>query len=129
MAGGILGPDGVIDAPYELYNDTVLATWHSQRMAARGITATDDATVLSAYINDSRWVADCSCGSGLSVDADTAKAYCFGCGKRFVAISIPANRAAIEDLLLVRPNRHNRNWVPGETEADLAAENTREGVG
>jgi len=43
-------------------------------------------------------------------------------------VEFPEDRATIEAILLLRPNPANRNWLPGETLADLVLENVVHGI-
>jgi hypothetical protein len=43
---------------------------------------------------------------------------------RAIPVEWPSNISAVEALLLERPNRENRNWLPYETVTDLERENT-----
>ena len=93
---------------------------------------------MIAYMNSGQWVVDCS--------ADDCKAVLFAdrmacecrdqsvcdhpvvpCGAPIEA-TFPPRRTDIDRLLNSRP-RQNRNWSPGETLANLKAENLLHGVG
>jgi len=95
---------------------------------------------LAARIEHGRWVADCQCGGGVACDPTMPIAVCFvhqdpddptGAVETRVhtAIVWPVNRGRIEALLEARGLNRNRNWRPGETEADLTRENAANGVG
>lgn len=83
---------------------------------------------VRAYVNHGRWVADCLfCGGAVMAPVDDPRFLCGEClnrqvGGRMVALELPADRDEIEAELLKRPNAINRNWRPGETVDDLAAE-------
>jgi len=82
---------------------------------------------VDAYVNHGRWVADCpTCASGLAVDPDAPEAPCLSCGS-IHRVRAPRVYKAIERALLVRPV-HNRNWLPGETVADIRTENMAHGL-
>ena len=101
----------------------------NRQLVGRGYRAIHDWTAtgapLSAYINHSRWLADCSedgCKGTEFVDSDWPRFVCIGCGSGVWPVSFPKNRLAIEATLLLRP-KENRNWTPGESVADLRIEN------
>lgn len=93
-----------------------------------------------ARINEGRWIAECpaGCGGALIVTQNPALFICPDCGSpengnNWYAVSFPAEKTAIERVLLARPARrpdqaHTRNWVPGETAADLKRENRQRGL-
>lgn len=98
---------------------------------------------LVARINNGMWIASCSCGAppargaptpGMIVFLDRPLGWCVRCGnqawgggwRRVVAPPV-RERAAIESVLLCRPNVGDRNWEPGETIADLVAQNAEHG--
>lgn len=55
-------------------------------------------------------------------------AICFNCGATYEGIQPPDDRAAIERVLLLRPEPHTRNWLPSESVQDLIAENCDHGI-
>jgi ribosomal protein L37AE/L43A len=81
-----------------------------------------------AYVNHGRWVARCPfCPSAQLVDPDDPRWFCARCENAFVdgaytTVRFPGDVADVEAALCVRPNERNRNWLPGETAADLRAE-------
>jgi len=104
---------------------------------------------VRARIDQGRWIADCECGGASFVDPDFQSFMCFSCGNRENGgrarpVEFPADRAAIEAVILARPVNDMagltdtdragmarpmiivdgkgglaRNWLPGETVADL----------
>lgn len=83
---------------------------------------------VSAYINHSRWVADCpNCNAGIACLPGVNQIVCLECGERY-DVAWPADREGIESALLCRPQR-NRHWRPGESVKDLKRENKQYGVG
>ncbi len=99
---------------------------HVARRQRAGIRAAvhDSPAPLHAYVNLGRWVCDCECGAGNATDPDWGLALCFDCGAMHPVIFPRADeRAEIERLLLARPLSRNRNWIPGESIAELAADN------
>jgi hypothetical protein len=88
---------------------------------------------VAARIDHGRWILDCVCGSGVAVHPDWPEARCleFGCGRVYLNVLIPQDRAAIETELLRRPEPRNRNWDSrmGDTLETLRAEREQmEGV-
>ena len=97
---------------------------------------------VSARINHGRWIADCAgCNSALVVDLTELVFMCVECGNnhnggKWLRVTVPRNRKAIETELLKRPingrnpaEAVNRNWEPGETVATLKQENSDHGIG
>jgi hypothetical protein len=86
-----------------------------------------------AYVNHGRWVVECPvCGGGERVPTaegspTTILCQVPACGTE-LGVIFPEKRAQIESVLLLRENLVNRNWSPGETVADLEAENVEHGV-
>jgi hypothetical protein len=98
--------------------------------------ADDGAIPLAAEVNHGTWIAPCPCGAerlpapGCVVWLAQPRAWCVRCGNaatagrwRPILLPAPPERAAIEALLDRRPDAATRNWTPGETVDDLAAEN------
>tara|TARA_Y100000310_G_scaffold275669_1_gene292318 strand:+ start:604 stop:1026 length:423 start_codon:yes stop_codon:yes gene_type:complete len=97
---------------------------------------------VAARINHGRWLVDCpGCNSALVADLGHPVFMCVECGNshnagKWLAVTIPGNRKAIESELLKRPMNGrnpseaiNRNWEPGETLTMLKQENTAHGIG
>lgn len=97
---------------------------------------------LIARCNHGLWIASCACGAdglptpGCIVFPDAPWGWCVRCGNRrhggcwrTVLVPTPEERARIEAVLLCRPDPATWNWRPGETVADLIAENVAHGVG
>ena len=99
------------------------------------------ANTIAAYVNHGRWIAECPnrCGNAIVVSQAEPHFICFGCGSpendgKWYNVMLPSEWRAIEQELLKRPARvafeaSHRNWIPGETVADLRAENAEHGVG
>ncbi len=90
-----------------------------------------DATI-KAYVNHGRWVADCPfCPSAQVVSPADPRFLCAGsdgCANSkvqgsFAQVVFPADLELIEQALLLRPDRKNRNWTT-ESVAVLLEENT-----
>lgn len=98
----------------------------------------------AARINFGRWVADCPavpCAHPLTGERAVGAEYvapglpfmCQWCWNadidgRFREVAFPTDQVAIESALLERDVADTRNWTPGETVADLQAENIVHGV-
>jgi hypothetical protein len=95
---------------------------------------------LVARVNHGVWIASCPCGArgtpapGGVVFTATPLVCCARCGNqaagrgwRTVALPDTPTRYRIEAILLCRPNAGDRNWEPGETLADLLAQNRDHG--
>lgn len=89
-----------------------------------------DVTV-NAYVNDSRWVADCpGCNGGIMLLVGSNEGTCLGCGQTY-SVKWPTKKLmqAALPVLLARAESKNRNWFPwAETDADLKAENITRGI-
>lgn len=101
---------------------------------------------LVARVNHGIWITSCSCGApprpdipwvpnaGTVVFLDVLLGWDVRCGNQgwgggWRAITAPAEteRRQIEAVLLCRPRVEDRNWEPGETIADLLAQNREHG--
>lgn len=90
-------------------------------------------TAIAAYINHGRWVVECPdcCGAQFACP-DDPRFMCNNCANAmndgmWRPVLWIKDRAKIEVLLKPRPVE-NQNWRPGETLADLKAENKQFGV-
>ena len=90
-----------------------------------------------AFIDEGRWLVSCVCNSAAYVTPSHPYFLCAVCGARdWYIVDFPPDRAAIEAVLELRPERANQNWYPegalpvqaGETLDDLIAENRAHGV-
>lgn len=111
-----------------------------RRLGYTGVVTPDIAAgpILQAEINHGRWIARCPFCSGAElVDPADLRFWCLSCDmagskRHWLPVQMPtaAARLQVEGLLLKRPQQENRNWhPPGETLADLQAENRAAGVG
>ena len=107
-----------------------VAEHHAWIVAKLGLAVTPSDVPLAAYVNHNRWLVDCPCGSGAAVDveADPPVARCYEDGVVHTQVTLPPDRAAIDAALLRRPLAATRHWHPGETVAELHAENAAHGV-
>jgi hypothetical protein len=109
--------------------DPLISREDSLKVAAAGRvveTGRADKPVL-AYVNHSRWVADCECG-GSELVAEKQDMLCGSCGMVSpVKFPTKAKTADIERLLEVRA-LGNRNWNLEETVAELTAQNIENGI-
>jgi len=89
---------------------------------------------LKVELNHGRWVVECpDCHGAQLACFDDHRFMCNECGNVAVgnlwrAIEWPANRAAIEDAVIGRPEA-NQNWLPVETVADLQRQSAAYGLG
>lgn len=127
-------PDGL-----RLFGCTVEHWWHHERLRTphgplarfgepAPLTEVSDAEPLAARIYDGAWIVDCPCGGADYLWLDALLTICSSCGNRGLGgrwrrVTVPENRDAIERHLLAREEPWLRNWVPGETVADLIREN------
>lgn len=84
-----------------------------------------------ARVNWGRWVADCpdsACFAAEAVMPGMARAHCAECDRPY-EVRWPTERAEIDRVLSLRPVPATRNWFPGETVAQLVAENMEHKVG
>lgn len=91
-------------------------------------TDAEKAAASVPYIGVGQWVMDCGCGNAPSVSVEWDLACCFECGAIYRGLVFPAEREAIERVLVMRQRRH-RNWKPAESLADLIAQNIAHGDG
>lgn len=81
----------------------------------------DDQPVV--YVSGGSWILKCGCGNAPSVHPAWRLACCFECGAIYENLRLPPDAQQIEELLMRRSHPSLRNWVPGETLADLAQQN------
>lgn len=93
-----------------------------------------DAPVI-ACVNGSKWIARCECGGIEFVDFDLALFMCCSCWNaahghawRTVALPDDVTKAAVESVLLARPDEETRSWASTETVVQLVAQNVAHGV-
>jgi hypothetical protein len=99
-----------------------------------GISDTDP---LAARVDAGRWIVECpDCHDAQYVWPDEPEPLfmCVSCFNTradgaWRRVAIPAERVAIEAMLLEREMPITRGWVPGETADDLRAENVAHGIG
>ncbi|MGE3276716.1 MAG: hypothetical protein AB7O67_16515 [Vicinamibacterales bacterium] len=87
-----------------------------------------EAGTADAYVSAGKWKVRCPCGDAPSASPEWDLACCLGCGAIYRSIAWPENRAAIENLLMVRP-RMARHWRPGVSVSALRDENATHGAG
>ncbi len=87
-------------------------------------------------VHKGRWVIDCPCWGAQYACRTDHRHFCPDCCNRdagggWVPVIWPApfEVELIEALLLARPDPATRNWIPGESAADLQAENVEHGIG
>lgn len=108
--------------------------WQAPAPLAERLTAgTTPSGDVEAYVNEGRWLVDCPTCSGAQLASRTDRRFmCNECANFEVAgqwrrVIWPRDVAAIEKALELRFHR-NAHWRPGETVADLVAENVEQGV-
>lgn len=98
-----------------------------------------------AYVNFSRWIADCplDCGNAVALQPNQTSFYCTppgGCG-HISSVEWPSNADEIWQALMKRPMPKTRNWFPeghnlalrsgcphGQTISELNEETKENGV-
>lgn len=89
---------------------------------------TDTSTPCYAEVNHGRWIVNCPfCAGAELADPEDRRFFCLSCynaaaGGKWLAVTWPAQRKAIEAELLKRPATEHVHWIPGETVAQLRAE-------
>lgn len=90
---------------------------------------------VAAYVNHSRWIAECpdGCRWAVVASAQTPLFMCGACGNKAVGgkwrtVIFPQDKAAVEFQLLKRAKDENRNWIAGERVADLIRQNAAMGA-
>jgi hypothetical protein len=94
--------------------------------------------VIDAYVDGSRWVADCPnplCTGAEVVNFETGLFFCCECRNAhvnhdYIKVRFPNEdvRQSIEAALLERPDWRVRGWRPTETVAGLKRENKEHGL-
>lgn len=121
--------------------DEIRQAWqeHADRLAelGRGFQArdgehglVDTGDAVAAYVNESRWVADCpACGGGIAVWSEMADCCCYDCGRVYRAVFPPPRDVARAEAVLNARPESARNWRPdAEKVDDLKVENLVRGV-
>lgn len=96
-----------------------------------GLMLVDREDITLARHNWGRWIVDCGsqfCTSALQLVPGTPIMRCWDCGWVTEQIVWPDAADMIETILMMRPLEWTRNWEPGETVADLIAENLQHGI-
>lgn len=91
------------------------------------------AGVAYAEANRERWVVRCPnphCDNALALPRYHPTFTCWGPESCGVSADVvwPPNVEDIERVLMMRPARRNRNWLPGEDLLDLVRENLEHGI-
>jgi hypothetical protein len=95
---------------------------------ARVVPGWPDGEVVQAFAHRGSWLAKCRCGSAALACQTDPRFFCIDCGNievegAWLVVEWPEDVDAIEEILMKRMYRVNKNWTPGETLADLQAEN------
>lgn len=145
-----MSPDGTPKG-YYLHHIAVVRATRGVSLEAASLDHPSGAPVL-ARVYQGQWIADCECNGASFVDPDFPAFLCFSCGNRANGgqarpVEFPPDWREIERLLLERPvddlrgltdaeraglaqpmiivegqGGLSRNWLPGETLADLHAQ-------
>ena len=89
---------------------------------------------LPAIVNANRWIVECPvCNGAEFAWKEWPLFLCATCwnganGYAFRPVVFPDDVEAIERVLMARPVPDRRNWLPGESVADLMAENEAHGL-
>jgi hypothetical protein len=84
---------------------------------------------LPAEVYEGQWIVRCDgCRNSQLTSRDDKRFFCVNClnanhGGQWVKVTWPRKADDIEALLVARPSFLNRNYTPGETVPQLAAEN------
>ena len=81
---------------------------------------------VALKVCDSQWQLVCECGGVALYDPEWALGACFSCGAIYRQ-EPPSNWRALERVLTCRPSLSTRHILPGQTLADLVAENIQHG--
>ena len=84
--------------------------------------------VSTPEIRQGRWLLKCKCGNYTHYDPEWKMSVCYECAAVYQRVEPPERWQDIEQILMLRPNKDNRNWV-GETILELLTENIQHGIG
>ena len=110
--------------------------WPGFRASGRLPQGVAGNVTVPVEVNHGRWLTRCPwCNSANLASRADRRFLCCECGNvgvggQWVRVvwPDPPTVQQIERVLLARPDPHTRNWLPGETVADLVAENEANGV-
>lgn len=113
---------GIVGSPL---SDVQEREWLQNRAARAGKPWPNTSpTAVQAYVNYSRWVADCpDCNAAMWLRAGQAEFVCGNCFTATRPVDWPDEPAEVEQPLLERPDPESRNWRAPETPADLVRQN------
>lgn len=92
-------------------------------------SSTETSVHALAEVNHGRWIVRCPwCATAQNASADDHRFFCTECsngaaGGQWITVEWPEDREEIEAALGCRPLPANRNWVPGESVAELWRDN------
>lgn len=104
---------------------------HQAGVVLPEVMGTAPGPVLSAFVNNGRWLVLCPSCYGAECAREDERFLCEGCwnadaGRQWLPAVFPPERADVEMVLLQRPAPRNRNWrgpwAPQETVDDLRRE-------
>ena len=125
---GITNPNPINSRVAEI---PITAHWHLPQPRPTAYAMADKS--LPVEVNDDRWIVRCPCGGAQLASWTDRRFFCVDCamawtGGKWVTVTWPANPAAVEAALDVRPERHTRSWTPNQSVKDLHRENDDHGV-
>jgi hypothetical protein len=95
---------------------------HASAMQAAEKDVFEVMSEVEAYISHGRWVVDCVCHGAGFTSPEFKVSCCFDCGRMYTSVVFPKQRKQIEEVLLSRRDKENRNWIPGELVKELILE-------
>lgn len=102
--------------------------WVGYKITGDLPTVTAAGPIVRAFVNYGRWLVQCPwCPSAEYASMGDHRFFCTDCGNApvggaWVPVQWPEEYREIDAALAGRP-KMNRNWAPGETMSQLAAEN------
>lgn len=128
-----LHPDAAVTAasvPSARHANGALAFWRAATPVEVALKAKVGGAKIAIHVqaNHGRWLVECpDCGDSQYAVRDDRRFMCCNCANAEVGglwrpVTWPRDYRAIEELLDARMNPIHRNWLPGETVADLERE-------
>jgi hypothetical protein len=110
-------PAGVADA------DAVTSYW-TRFLERKGMQPVEDDRKVTAYVNFSRWVANCpECNGGIACWPEHKQGCCLDCGHVYRVVFPSRPQVELATTALLRVPAKQRHWRPdlGQTAADVVA--------